>query len=874
MKLHYFEYCLADPVFYDEPDRWNNHEGGYRQTDSPFPVGWSTGRKGPWFHYMRNGVRLPDQGWKIHVSANRDTAQKVLDITADYCIENEVCFKFLANESSLVTRNLKYADRGGSGKFITVYPRTDAEAEVIINELSGPLEGLGGAYILNDLRWHDGPLYLRYGGFKERYTRNELGEPVPAIETPDGELVPDKREPVFSYPDWVTPPEFLLPALQAREDPTPPPDFPYAIESALHFSNGGGIYLATRTDDPDGPKYVLKEARPHAGLDQRGRDAVTRLKREYEFLTKLSDVDYVVDVHDYFVLWEHHFLVQEFVDGTPLNKEMVSRQPLIRPYPDEQEIAEYTEWALDAASQVEEAVEYLHGTGIAFGDLHPNNVLLRRDGRICLIDFEISTYVDSEQRIGMGAPGFVPPDRRDGLSADRYALACIKLSLFLPLTVLNTLDTTKARMLVDVVERRFPVPEGWGKGVLADLDLGDSPWAGTPEQMAATSALIGTYGDEPDWSALRESIARGVWNSATPDRSDRLFPGDVDQFNFGGLGMAHGAAGVLFAMSAAGYGRSAEHEEWLLSRLSGNTVPHRLGFYDGLHGIAYAFEELGRREDATRVLETAQRDSAASMSDDLFGGLSGVALNRLYFADRLGDRELREAALRDGDELADRLIDNPPPQVDEQGRHRRAGLLYGSSGTALLFLRLYDATADPAFLDSAERALQLDLDCCLRDEEQDTLMVNEGWRSMPYVGTGSAGIGIVLTEFLRHRDHPGFETALARIRRAAEPEFCVCSMVFNGTAGQMGFLCHLRDPAVPDAGLDRAIASKRDHLRWHMVGLHGDIAFPGDQLMRLSMDLGTGGAGVLLALRAAEDARQPLLPFLTRHGAEATQPHH
>ena len=40
------------------------------------------------------------------------------------------------------------------------------------------------------------------------------------------------------------------------------------------------------------------------------------------------------------------------------------------------------------------------------------------------------------------------------------------------------------------------------------------------------------------------------------------------------------------------------------------------------------------------------------------------------------------------------------------------------------------------------------------------------------------------------------------------------------------------------------------------------LAFPGEQLLRLSMDVTTGSAGVLLALAAALDGHGTALPFL------------
>jgi hypothetical protein len=51
-------------------------------------------------------------------------------------------------------------------------------------------------------------------------------------------------------------------------------------------------------------------------------------------------------------------------------------------------------------------------------------------------------------------------------------------------------------------------------------------------------------------------------------------------------------------------------------------------------------------------------------------------------------------------------------------------------------------------------------------------------------------------------------------------------------------------------------------LAWHALPHGGGLAFPGNGLLRLSMDLATGTAGVLLALGAAlhdEPVHAPLL---------------
>jgi hypothetical protein len=74
-------------------------------------------------------------------------------------------------------------------------------------------------------------------------------------------------------------------------------------------------------------------------------------------------------------------------------------------------------------------------------------------------------------------------------------------------------------------------------------------------------------------------------------------------------------------------------------------------------------------------------------------------------------------------------------------------------------------------------------------------------------------------------------------------------------AGRAGLLPLLRD--------DPAHATEQiRRLAWHALPHGGGLAFPGDQLLRLSADLATGAAGVLLALGSVLHDRPVHLPFL------------
>ncbi|WP_431836707.1 hypothetical protein [Cellulomonas sp. Y8] len=156
MDMRYQEFCFADPRFYDSPDLVRADRGRFKLADESARPGWSAGERHGWFYLHPTEVSLPAQGWKLHVSSTLDAAEHVLDILAEHCLAHRISFKFLPTRFGLLARNLKYADRSGSGKFITVYPTSDASAVATADALDAALAGTPGPYILSDLRWNSG----------------------------------------------------------------------------------------------------------------------------------------------------------------------------------------------------------------------------------------------------------------------------------------------------------------------------------------------------------------------------------------------------------------------------------------------------------------------------------------------------------------------------------------------------------------------------------------------------------------------------------------------------------------------------------------------------------------------------------------------
>jgi hypothetical protein len=348
--------------------------------------------------------------------------------------------------------------------------------------------------------------------------------------------------------------------------------------------------------------------------------------------------------------------------------------------------------------------------------------------------------------------------------------------------------------------------------------------------------------------------------SATPDRTDRLFPGDIDQFRVpgGGLGLAHGAAGVLYALSESVGLRVPEYEEWLVRQAAEPPRGTRLGLYDGLAGVAYTLARFGHLDAAVRASRRCLDENWERLGHGLYGGLAGFALALISVGDQAGEPSLADAAIRAAETVA-------APYVAERavtGPRGAVGLLHGESGKALLFIRLHERTGDPAYLDAAERAIAVDLGRCVTDGDG-ALQVDDGWRTLPYLAGGSAGIGMVIDQFTAYRRNAAFADAARAIRRAASSGFYVQAGLFNGRAGTIAYLAGERDESGREVG-GRIARAQVDRLAWHAVRYSGGLAFPGDMLFRLSMDLGTGTAGVLLGTAAALAPGGAVMPFFAR----------
>jgi serine/threonine-protein kinase len=117
------------------------------------------------------------------------------------------------------------------------------------------------------------------------------------------------------------------------------------------------------------------------------------------------------------------YIVTELLDGCTLTFVMHRTHPLPEPE------------ALRIASVVSQALAHMHGLGIIHRDLKPDNIMIRRDGGLCLVDFGLSEEVVPGHGLfaGLaqifGTPEYMAPEqvsnKRNDERTDIYSLGVI-----------------------------------------------------------------------------------------------------------------------------------------------------------------------------------------------------------------------------------------------------------------------------------------------------------------------------------------------------------------------------------------------------------------------------------------------------------------
>ncbi|MDP1255352.1 class III lanthionine synthetase LanKC [Klebsiella quasipneumoniae] len=786
--------------------------------------------------WLNNTHTIPEQGWKIHISATPENSEKLINIVFDICIEEGATFKYLRSRKAVFAINSKYFNRSGSGKVVTIYPQNTSKLELILKRLDLKLSSFNGPYILGDYRYGRGPIYFRYGAFKENWQRDEFGNVYLAMKDSTGKFVEDERSVTFKKPDDSFIPKFIQTLLD--DNKIPEMEIEYRIQKALHFSNGGGVYLASASD---GNKVIIREARPFSGLDNAENDAIFRLSNENKILDILQPTNCTPKIIETIKVWEHVFLIKEYIDGFTLLEEIIKKYPYIHLNPSQSEVNDYMKWVEEVFINLSSCISLINSYGIKINDIHPSNIIVEKNSnRLVIIDFECASDLSNSDAPVLGAPGFYSHSEVQSEHSDFHAVSRTILMALMPIVPVLGLDSSKTNTLLSAAKKLFPI----SKDILESFD---HHLFITSESRNNDIAL--EFFEKPDenWPEIKQMLVSGILSSATLNRRDRLFPGDPEQFALNGSTLAYGAAGVLMALKNANIDIPKSFIDWLILAAD-ETLPFQNGLYNGRSGIAYVLNMLGAKDEAIRL---AMKIKTTDLNDniDLFSGLSGIALCLLNLGESLNIQIFIDQALV----IADKIKGN----IEKIAINRCIipGLISGMSGVALLFIKLYDISNDKHYLDLAETALRYDLSFGIHMQDG-TFYIRSGKRYLPYIDSGSCGIALVLKKFLQRRFLPDFNGIIHGVGYGARVQFAIEPGLFHGRSGLLFTYNEISSLNHSD------VIEHVRKLSWHLIYKDNGLHTPGRGLVRNSYDLSTGSAGVLIALNNVFEHPSCVLPFI------------
>lgn len=827
----YFQGATKGSPFYSPAEQSpSNGQPDRRLQSEELPPGWLVQCWAGWEGWTPRDWRPRLQGWKIHVSATPGCAEQTLAATTRICVDHRVAFKFLPTLAGLTDSSNKQGDRGGAGKFVTIYPDDDAQFAVLLHQLSDALQGQLGPYILSDLRFGDVPVFARYGGIMAMEAPDQQDRSVASIASGDAfTLVPDQRIPRFVVPEGVEIPEVLHAAHELSKQRTTSRLNEFTSIRPLHFSNAGGVYRATL---PDGAVRVLREARPHAGLDGRDRCALQRQLVEQQVLEDLAGVPGVQQLRGAFTAWEHRYLELDYVEGGTLTAWVVRNIHIQQGDPQE-----YARRAVRISRQLIDVVERIHAHGWAVGDLHTGNILVDDQDRVTILDLEDATRLDEPRAVGFRVFEFCATEDLSAEQADWFAVARSIMMIYVSDWEIEAVAPSFWTSAVAEVARVY------GEAARAQLDEVQERYPVGTRSALSCDSVVGVHAQTPtEAEAVRGLLAGIEWSRRFSTRSS--YPGDVTQPGRSAHEiLSSGRAGVVFAQQRIG----GPVDEADLSALTGVAQSWDLtespGLLTGLAGLALVLGDAGRHDVAVSTARRALESSWGRRRLDLVAGQAGTVIAALEVGRAAGATDLVDQALTTYDRLHRTVT---PGTSAWDSLTLRRGFFWGLTGLALTDLVAHLATGDQTPLARAVERLRMEVEACVTIPTGE-LMVRDtvNGRVLPYVEWGSAGVWLLVSAAERLTGEPLLsDDERAGLALSCSSDFYIYPSLDHGRAGILATLTaaggQYATEAARQSWLLRASLLERDGMSFSI----------GDGLIRLSSDLGTGAAGVALALHA------------------------
>lgn len=866
-------FCIIDKQFFEPINRYEPDDtASYRSHIVDYlNDSWDISKTGIWYRCVPiTHIPLPEQGFKIHISATSKNAHKMLERVIPILSQTKAAFKVVVDPVMLNFVNSKQNNRGASGKFITIYPLNDRQFKELLQALYTATQDMEGPYILSDKRYDTSQvIFYRYGGIQSRSTVNVFGEKQWVLRNPDGQLIPDQRAPFFQLPPWVEDP-FVLP-LEEPVMTTVILGQRYEVSQSINFSNAGGVYRGL--DQQTGEIVLIKEARPYVGESPRKHTSATALlQKEFLLLERLRHTGYTPQPLAFVQEWEHFFLIEEYIEAINLSAYRgLPEVALIMQKLSTNNIQQFCERFIQIGRNLVTALQAIHQCSVLIVDVSPNNILINPETlAVYFIDLEGAIPVDDPipAEDTLATPGFMSPHRKQGgqptIADDYYALGCVLYSLLLPIQPIFTLNPSAKLAFLERITQDMGLPLIIQQIILDLLDGRIEESSHLLFQEHEKSQLykplpkhINNYTDQIE--GMCAGIDNYILHTATCDRNDRLWPADYRVFTTNPLNLAYGAMGILWYLHNRDILIPDQYIDWVLREKIDNQT-YTPGLFVGASGIAWGLAELGLFEEAENIIQQAYQSPLLYTVNDIFYGAAGWGLASLYFYSKTQNSLYLEKACESGNHLIG--------QANREGKvcqwQAPDGEIYhsfahGASGIVLFLLYLYQYTKHQSYLDYALAGMEYEISQAL--EEGETLM----WRAKPnspllspYWRSGNAGIGCTLIRFATLLRDDRYAQLAARTANYTTLRFTVLPGQFVGMSGIGEFLIDMYMFTDESRYLQQAQFLAANLTLFGTKQPEG-LAFPGDGLFRLCNDYGGGSAGIGMFLNRLQNPKMHFL---------------
>jgi eukaryotic-like serine/threonine-protein kinase len=218
---------------------------------------------------------------------------------------------------------------------------------------------------------------------------------------------------------------------------------------ASRFLDAGGMsraYLAVDEDTPSRQVCVIKQffPAPHVATNPKSfGKSIELFQREAKQLDKLGrESQHIPKLLAFLEQEQRLYLVQEYIDGQDLLKEMSANGPY-----SETHIRQFLQKLLPV-------LQFIHSQNVIHRDIKPENIMHRQNGQIVLIDFGLSKQLTDNVSIRGttgGTMGYAPPEQiRSGQAfpaTDLFALGATCIHLLTGVTPDNLYDFQQNRWI-------------------------------------------------------------------------------------------------------------------------------------------------------------------------------------------------------------------------------------------------------------------------------------------------------------------------------------------------------------------------------------------------------------------------------------------